>query len=228
MKASEPEIGEIVRPPKEVVEGLGKIATSTLTSVLDDLGLHDGVIDIKPVAPGLRFAGPAFTVKEVTGPFGTYTSADLRLASIMEMAEPGDVVVIDNDGNAVSTWGGVASFAAQKHGIAGLLCDGGVRDVDEIAERRFAAFSRHVTPLSGRARIKIVGFNGVVRIDGVKVRPGDVVVGDGSGVVCIPGEVAADVLERAQAFERRDQQTVEQISRGDRVTIVHADPGTER
>ncbi len=208
------EIGRITRPAKELVEGFRHLATSTIGNVLDDLKISGVIQNIKPVSPGFRFAGPALTVKEVTGVLGTYTNEDFKLGQVIDSAQAGDVITIDNSGHQVSTWGGIASFAAQQRGVAGLIVDGGVRDLDEIRDFHLPVFSRHVVAISGKGRVKILSMNTVIKIDGLQVRAGDIMVGDGTGIVCIPFEVAEEVLSRAKKMDEQDKQALEEIRRG--------------
>ncbi len=116
---------------------------------------------------------------------------------------PGDVLVIDNGGHRVSTFGGVATLAAKLKGTVGLVVDGGVRDLEEMLERALLVFARHLTPLTGRSRLAVTAINEPISCGGVRVRPGDVMVGDGSGVVCIPAERALEVAELAPALRPR-------------------------
>lgn len=205
------EVGNIVRPSTGLVERFKGLGTSTLGDVLDDLNLQ-GVINIRPVCPGFRFVGVAFTVKEVTGIHGSFKKEDFSpVGEIIDLAEKGDVLIFDNGGAQVSTWGGVASAAAQARGVAGIVVDGAVRDVDEISEFRFPVFARHVVPTTGKLRIKVVSANTVVQMDGVRVRPGDVIVGDGTGVVCIPVEFAKEVAATAERYDQQDKQAIEEV-----------------
>ena len=122
--------------------------------------------------------------------------------------------MIDNGGQQVSTWGGIAAFAAKMRGVSGLVVDGGVRDLDEIREFGFPVFSRHVVPTSGKGRVKILSMNTPIKIDGILVRPGDILVGDGSGIVCVPIEVAEEVMKAATRFDQQDKQAIEEIRAG--------------
>ena len=168
------ECGKIVRPPKSLIEGFRKLGTSMIGNVLDDLRISGVIQNIKPLSPGLRFAGTALTVKEVTGVLGTYTGEDFRLGPVIDLAQMDDVIVIDNGGHQVSTWGEIASLAAQMRGVCGLVVDGGVRDADEMRELKFPVFSRYVVGTSGKTRVKILSMNQVIKIDGIRVRPGDI------------------------------------------------------
>ena len=198
-------IGQMKRPSREILAAFQGLPTSTISTVLEDMGI-DGVIqNIKPIVAGTRFVGPAVTVKEMTGVRGTYTREDFPLAAVLGAAESGDVIAIDNSGHQVSTWGGMVSLAAKRKGVAGLLVDGGVRDWNEISEVGFSVFSRHVVCTSARTRIKIESINETIKIDGIKVRAGDVLVGDGTGVVVVPLERAEEVLSIARKYDEQDQ-----------------------
>ena len=95
-----------------------------------------------------------------------------------------------------------------------MVVDGGVRDLDEIREFNFPVFSRYVVPTSGKGRVKILSMNTVIKIDGIRVRPGDIIVGDGTGIVCVPIEVAEEVMNTAKKLDEQDKQATEEIRRG--------------
>ena len=199
----------------EVVARAARLATSTLANALDDAGLHRNVIaTIKAVAPGMRFAGPAITVREVAGEPGAYASEDFKIGAILDAAGPGDVIVIDLGGALCSTWGGMASLAATVKGVAGLLVDGGVRDLEEMIAFDFAVFARHLVPTTGRGRLKVEAIGEPVEIDGVTVAPGDIIVADGTGAVCLPQAAAEEIVSRAEALQRDDEAAVAEIQRG--------------
>lgn len=194
---------------------LGRIATATLANALDDLKLHDRVIvGLAAAAPDMRFAGPAVTVTEETGPVGTYTSADFKVGAMIDAAHAGDVIVVGAGGAECSTWGGMASLAAKVKGIAGLVVDGGVRDRDEMIEFGFPVFARHMLPTTGRTRLKVAAIGEPVDVAGVVVHPGDIVVADSTGVLAIPQAKAAEVLEIAQALADDDAAASEEIRAG--------------
>ena len=206
---------DIDRPAAGISERAGKLATSTLANALDLVGLHDNVIaHIKAVAPGFRFAGPAVTVKEVVGKHGDFTSDDFRVGAMIDAARTGDVIAIDGAGAEASTWGGMASLAAKSKGVAGLLVDGAVRDLEEMIEFDFPVFSRHMVPTTGRLRLKIEDINVPVIIDGVTISPGDLIVGDGTGVVCLPIDRTEEILEIAEKLDRDDKAAVDDLRAG--------------
>jgi regulator of RNase E activity RraA len=199
----------------ELTVRVAALGTSTLANALDLAGLHNNVIaHIKAVAPGFRFAGPAVTVKEVAGRHGDFTSGDFRVGAMIDAAQEGDVIVVDAGGAECSTWGGMASLAAKLKGVAGLLVDGAVRDLEEMIEFEFPVFSRHMIPTTGRLRLKIEEINVPVVIDGVAVAPGDFIAADGTGVVCLPRARAGEITAIAERLARDDAAAVEDLRAG--------------
>ncbi|WP_342643119.1 RraA family protein [Rhodoligotrophos ferricapiens] len=202
------------RPPAELVDRFRTLASSTVGNVLDDLGIDGIILNLKPVVFGTRIVGPAYTVKEISGVRGTFSAAEFGLGAVIDTARSGDVVVIDNAGQQVSTWGGIASLAARNKGVGGLIVDGGVRDADEINEFGFPVFSRHVVPLSGKTRVKVIATGGVVKIDGVRVSAGDIIVADSTGIVCVPLAKAEEIAARAEKLDQDDRRAIEEINKG--------------
>lgn len=203
-----------------LIDAFKGLATGTIADVLDDLGIGGVGLNLHPLANGMRCVGAAITVKEITGTQNAYLSGDFAVGKIIESAGPLDVIVIDNAGQQVSTWGGVASAVATFKGVAGLVVDGGVRDADDIIELGFAVFPRHVVPLSGKTRIKVIEINTPVMIDGITVNAGDIMVGDSTGIVCIPLAHAAEVARLANRLGQQDRQAVDLLRKG--LTVAEA------
>lgn len=197
-----------------IILRLSALATPTLANALDDLGFWGVMSGLQPVAPGFRCVGRAVTAREVTGPKGSFPVEDFRVGEIIEAAGPGEVIVIDNGGAPVSTFGGMASYAARLKGIAGLVVDGACRDREEIVAFGFPVFSRYVVPTPGKTRIKVDAIGEVIVCGGVRVRPGDVVVADGSGVLVIPAEAAAGIADQAERFAADDRQAMKEMDGG--------------
>lgn len=200
--------------PNSVLTRFANLATPTLANALDDIPFAGIMHGIGQVVPGTRAVGRAVTVRQVSGERGDFTSDDFKVGHMIDMAGPGEVIVVDNGGRAVSTWGGLATFAAKTKGIAGLVVDGGVRDREEMLEHKLPVFTRHMTPLTGRTRLKIVAFNEPVTCGGVRVRHGDIIVADGSGVVCIPAEHAERVADLATQYTTDDKLAEAEIAKG--------------
>jgi regulator of RNase E activity RraA len=198
-----------------LINRIASLATSTLANALDDTGYHDKVMPgIKAVTPGFRLAGRVVTVKEASGEFGSFRSEDFRVGAMIDAASAGDVIVVDAGGAPYSTWGGMASYAAMLKGVAGLVVDGGVRDLEEIIEFDFPVFARHMVPTTGRTRLRVEAINEPIVVDGVRVDPGDIIVGDGTGLVCLPGQDAAKIVGLAEEFARDDASAMDDLKAG--------------
>ena len=199
----------------DVIDRIASLATSTLANALDDSGYHDNVMPgMHSVAPGSRFAGPAVTVREASGEFGSFSSEDFRVGAMIDAAKAGDVIVIDCGGAPYSTWGGMSSYAAKMKGIAGVVVDGSVRDLEEIIEFDFPVFARHLVPTTGRMRLKVEAVNEPIVVFGVRVEPGDIIVGDGTGVVCLPRNDAEKIVSLAEKIGRDDASAIEDMKAG--------------
>lgn len=192
----------------ELIRRCRVIGTSTWSDALDSLGLTGVVSGLVPRATDERFAGPSVTVDEQVGPLGSADPGDFGIDIILRAANPGDVVVIAQDGApTASAIGGLAALTARRYGIAGIVIDGACRDAEELAEVGLPVLSRSLTPASGRGRARIAGVNGPIEIDGVVISPGDLVVGDPTGVVVLPAGRLPELLllaeERAASDARQ-------------------------
>jgi regulator of RNase E activity RraA len=208
------EQGSIERPSAALIETFRSIPTSTLSDVLDSMNVSGVIISLRPCRSGIRFAGPAVTVKGVTGARGTYPAQEYAFGTALDACRPGDVLVQDIGGERISCMGGIAAFAAHHKGVAGAVVDGGARDVDEINECGFAVIARHFVPTGAKTRIRLTGCNVPVQIDGVAVLPGDIIVADASAVVVVPGRIAVEVAAAGLESCLQDEQAKKEIARG--------------
>ena len=198
----------------DLVAGFREIATPTIANALDDLGIAGVITGLRPVVPGTKAVGPAVTVRERTGAKGSFPVEDFKVGNMIEAAPAGSVIVVDNGGHTVSTWGGMASRAAQVKGIAGLLVEGGVRDWEEQQQFRFPLFARHVVPTPGKTRIRVEAIGEPITIEGVLIRPDDLIVADGSGICVLPAEHAERILQLSAQFAADDRQAEDEIAKG--------------
>ena len=161
---------------------------------------------IRPVSPGLRMVGRAVTVR-------TYPGDWAKPVQAIDRAAAGDVVVIDAGGVGPAVWGELATVSACSKGLAGVVVDGAVRDTAEIRESRFAAFSRLVTPAAGEPK-GLGEIDVTVRVGGVRVEPGDWIVGDDDGVVVVPKARAAEIANRGMDVLERENRIRSEIESG--------------
>jgi regulator of RNase E activity RraA len=172
-----------------------KLSPTTLADVLT----RDRVMDIgiRPLWPGMeRLAGPVFPVRCPPGD-------NLMVHAAIYRAAPGSVLVVEAGDTDFAVAGGNVCLVARKHGVAGFVVDGVIRDVAEAREARFPVFARGVIPIPG-AKDAVGVLNGPIRCGGVDVQPGDVVVADEEGIGVVPATRAEAVLRAAEAKAARD------------------------
>jgi 4-hydroxy-4-methyl-2-oxoglutarate aldolase len=164
-------------------------------------------IAIRPAWPGARLCGLALPVR--TGP-----EDNLALHLALEQVQPGDVLVADGGGQRCGYWGEILAVAAQMRGALGLVIDGGVRDVDRLAELGFPAFSRYIAV---RRTVKLVpGTIGEpIDVGGRPVARGDIVVADVDGVIVLPRDRLTGVTEAAIVREEKETHFLERIRAGE-------------
>lgn len=188
------------------------VATSTWSDALDSLSLR-GVIPGLTLRSGSgRVAGWAVTVKETVGVFPVEAFA---VGDILELVQADSMLVVDLAGEPVSSFGGLAALAAVQKRAAGVIIDGACRDVEEIRETGLWLASRYVTPLSGKGRINVTSGNIAVTVCGAPVNPGDCIVGDETGIVCISSDRLTEVLDIAEDLTARDKQFAEALRAGE-------------
>lgn len=157
--------------------------------------------------------GKALTVQTCNGDWAKPVEA-------IDRANPGDVIVIDVGGAPMAVWGELASNSAMNKGVRGVVIDGSIRDIDDIEELGFPAFARRAVPCAGEAK----GWGGIgveISIGGQKVRTGDWVIGDESGLIIVPKEEAVEVANRALDVHEHETRTRAEIKRGSTLSQVN-------
>ncbi len=196
---------KIERAPKHFVGHFAKYPTGNIVDAMGRFGAMDP--GVKPVGPGMKFAGSALTIR-------IRACDNLVIYKALDLAQPGDVLVIaTNNFQGAATWGDLTSMIARAKGVAGMVTDGMVRDVEGICQVGVPVFARGATPNSpfkdGQGEV-----NFTVSCGGVTVRPGDILVGDGDGVVVIPREEWDEVLKNVAKVLEKENQTVANIQAG--------------
>jgi regulator of RNase E activity RraA len=175
--------------------------TGAISDILDEMGLREQVLphQIRPLRPAQTMAGRALTVlgERASGlPRDDYFVPYLKMLSAIG---PGDVVVSQPNDHTVAHFGELSAEVAKARGGAGVVVDGGVRDVAYLLTLAFPAFARYTTPQDIVGRWRLVDFNVAVTIGRTLVFPGDYVLGDRDGVVVVPQQVAEEVIGKAEA-----------------------------
>jgi regulator of RNase E activity RraA len=191
---------------KELIEGFSKVAVASVADAVDKVCGRRGYMSsvIKPRINDKRICGPAATVLEAaTDEFVPPQHA----LDLIDEAPAGSVIVISIEGGEpdVAVWGGLMTAGAVANGHAGAVLDGGVRDLTEIRrDYGFPVYARDVSPGTTLGRYRTVASQVPVRVGGILVHPGDIVVGDVDGVVVVPQAQAAEVLKMAQEIDDRE------------------------
>jgi RraA family protein len=152
-------------------------------------------------------AGPAFTVK-------TRPGDNLMVHKAIDMAESGDVIVVDGGGDLTNALiGEMMAAQAERRGIAGIVIYGSIRDYDTLHEGTFPVFAAGVTH-RGPYKDGPGEINVPIAIEGMVIEPGDLIVGDGDGVVCVPFEVTDEVLKATTAKHQAEIKQLASIKEG--------------
>ncbi len=181
----------------------GNVADNNLTMP------GQGVMDsgIKPIDPASHMAGRAVTVQ-------CYPGDNLALHQGIYAAKPGDVLVFDCHGySEAGHFGDIMALACKVRGIAGVIIDGSCRDAEDIKALGLPVFVRGFQP-SGTVKASLGKVNVPVICGGVRVRPGDMIIGDCDGVVVVPLEEEDTVFEKAEAKFKKEEKIVEELKAG--------------
>ena len=181
-------------------------SAATLYEAAGQAGAMDA--GIRPIVPGMRVCGSALPVRCQPGD-------NLTLHAVIAVARPGDVIVADvADYIEAGHWGEILTVAAQARQVAGLVINGGVRDVEAAQRRHFPVFSRAV---SMKATVKRVfgAINVPIVCGGAVVRPGDLVLADDDGVVIVASEEAERALGAAIDRENREVDVMRRLKAGE-------------
>lgn len=197
---------------EDLFEAFNRVSTCNISDAFHKRGVMFGILP-QSLAHRQKMVGRALTVQTTNGDWAKPVEA-------IDRAKEGDVIVVDVGGAPVAVWGELASHSAMVMGVKGIVIDGAVRDIDDIRDLGFPAFSRTVAPCAGEPK----GYGGIgieVTVGGQRVRTGDWIVGDENGIVVIPKESAVEVANRALDVHERENRTREEIERGSTLSKVN-------
>lgn len=193
------------RPDPRLVSELARLATSLISDNMQRL--HSIAGELRAFHQKTKLVGPALTVRVPPGD-------NLLVHKAIDIAQPGDVIVVDAGGILVQAIIGeiMASLAASR-GAAGMVIDGAIRDADALAAAAFPVYARGVTH-RGPYKNGPGEINVPIAVGGAVVNPGDIIVGDGDGLLVLPQDEAAAVIKLAQAQGDNEAATLEAIRAG--------------
>jgi regulator of RNase E activity RraA len=179
---------------------LGVLSTSAVSDALDRLGIAGQAPGIAPLDRSFRLVGRAWTLRY--GPVGQDRGS---VGDYVDDLGPGDIVVLDNQGRLDATvWGDLLTTVAHRRGVAGTVIDGVCRDLDRSLSLGYPVFARGNWMRTGKDRVRVEATQVPVSIGGVRVEPGDLLLGDGDGLVAVPAARAEEVLAAAEDIERAE------------------------
>ncbi|WP_412534892.1 3-hexulose-6-phosphate synthase [Methanosarcina sp.] len=196
------EIRNVITVDQEIREILKEVSTSNISDAMHRKGAMKG---IHPLVRG-KMVGTAVTVQTFPGDWAKPVEA-------IDIAKEGDVLVIYNENKDIACWGGLATWSSLNKGIAGVVIEGAVRDIDEVENLGLPIYTSNTVPNAGDPK----GFgeiNAEITCGGQTVKPGDYIVGDESGVVVIPAERAYELARRAKEVYKTEKRLFDEIKRG--------------
>ena len=193
-----------------ILKRFQKLDTTCVSDAMDKIGVECACYGIKPVHFGQRICGRAFTVHYA--PCGAVKGT---VGDFLDDVAPGQVIVIDNAGRDNCTvWGDIMAKTAKKMGVAGTVIDGVCRDLPALVESGYAVFSKGYYMRTGKDRVYVDAVNVPVTLSDIPVRPGDIVIGDDTGVVVVPDSVAERVAEIAENIDAKEQEILALVEQG--------------
>jgi len=207
----------------ELAVRLSRLDACAVSDALDKLKLAGCVSGLAPLTSTRKIAGRVHTVKlaakEKARP---HAGPPLHLGcAAIAASAPGEVIVIEQrSGIDCGSWGGILSVGAQMRGVAGVIADGPVRDLDEARALDFPIYGRSATARTARERIVEEATDVPVAIGEVTVHPGDYVIADGSAVVFIPAAELERVIEAAEMISRREAAMSQALREGKPIAEV--------
>ena len=199
-----------------------RLSSTNVSDALDALGLPGAAAGIRPLSESWRkLVGPAVTV-QLTAAGADVPPTHLGMKAVAA-ARPGDVIVVANSGPPeASCWGGILANAAAVRGVAGTVIDGCCRDLDDCREADYPVFAKGTAVRTARGRVVEESTGYPVVCGGAEVCPGDLVLGDSSGVVFVPRAALERVLAKAEELYAREEAMLARIRAGEDILAVDA------
>jgi 3-hexulose-6-phosphate synthase/6-phospho-3-hexuloisomerase len=187
----------------ELRKAFSLVSTPNISDAMHKQGVME---DIKPIKLGFHMVGKALTVR-------TYDGDWAKPIEAIDKAEIGTIIVVDANSGKTALWGELATWSAKLKKLGGVVIDGAVRDLDDIVKIDFPIFSKHISPNAGEPK----GFGEIgaeISCGNQTVRTGDWIIGDDSGVVVVPKEIAQEIANRALDVKEHENRIREEIKSG--------------
>ena len=188
---------------EEMFEIFRKVSTSNISDAMHRKGAMQG---ISSKQPGKKIIGRAVTVRTFGGDWAKPVEA-------IDISGPGDVIVIYNGDRDIAMWGGLATLTAVNRKLEGVVIDGAIRDFEEIQRTDFPIFAANIVPNAGDPK-GLGEINTEIVCGNQTVNPGDIIIGDDSGVVVVQKERAYEIARRSEEVWKREKRLAEEIRNG--------------
>jgi 3-hexulose-6-phosphate synthase/6-phospho-3-hexuloisomerase len=193
----------------ELKKAFSLVSTPNISDAMHKTG---AMKDIRPIKLGFHMVGRALTVKTINGDWAKPIEA-------IDKGEKGEIIVVDVNGGKTAIWGELATWSAKIKGLGGVVIDGAIRDLDDLVKINFPVFSRHISSNAGEP--KGYGEIGAEIVCGSQtVKTGDWIIGDDSGVVVVPQEIAQEIANRALDVKEQENRIREEIKKGGSLETV--------
>jgi regulator of RNase E activity RraA len=200
---------------------LRRLSCTDVSDAMDRLGIVGQCFGIMPLDRGFRLAGRAWTLRY--GPVGRDPGT---VGDYIDDIGPDEVVVLDNRGRLDATvWGDLLTSTASRRGVAGTVIDGVCRDIDRALDLSYPIFTRGNWMRTGKDRVRVEATGEPVTIGGVRVEPGDYLLGDSDGLVTIPFGRAEEVLSAALEIAAAEDAIRAAIAKGQSLREARAANG---
>jgi len=173
-----------------------------------------------PLQSNVVLIGRAFTVTAIPADHPASPPYVGLLKALGEIRSGEVFIYPTGRSDRAAVWGELVSAACLARGVAGLVTDGFIRDVARIRQLAFPVFSRGHLPYDVNGRLEVVDQGKVVDIDGVRIAPGDLVIADDDGVVIVPADIEAEVIERSIAKDAQERRFREAVEQGDSARVA--------
>ncbi|MEO3858187.1 RraA family protein [Acrocarpospora sp. B8E8] len=197
------------------------LGTGTVSDALDRLGIPGQCAGLAGLVPGATIAGPAFTVR-----YGPNGRSGGTVGDYIDDVPPGHVVVLDNRGRTDATvWGDILTTVASSRGVGGTVIDGVCRDLDRSLETGYPIFARGNWMRTGKDRVRAEEIGGPVGVGGIRVQPGDILIGDRDGVLALPAGRLDQIHDVAAAIAAAEDQIRAHVATGLTLRVARARTG---
>ncbi len=187
----------------EIKKAFDNVSTSNISDAMHRAGAMN---DIRPIKKGFHIAGRALTVKTMDGDWAKPVEA-------IDKAEKGQIIVIDAGGKNTAIWGELATWSAKIKGIQAVVIDGAVRDYSDLLNIDFPIYYKNIVPNAGEPK----GFGEIgveIECGKQKVRDGDWIIGDDSGIVVVSQDIALEIANRSIDVKEHENRLREEIKQG--------------